>query len=50
MVSEAGHYRMFLNLAENYFNKDLVRIRWKEFLQHEADIMENLGPRGDRLH
>ncbi|MBK7233857.1 MAG: tRNA-(ms[2]io[6]A)-hydroxylase [Saprospiraceae bacterium] len=50
MVSEAGHYRMFLNLAENYFNKDLVRIRWKEFLQHEAGIIANLETRGDRLH
>jgi len=50
MVSEAGHYRMFINLAENYFDKDLVRKRWKEFLQHEAGIMESLVPRGDRLH
>ena len=50
MVSEAGHYRMFLDLAELYFGKERVRARWLEYLRHEADIMQNLVPRGDRMH
>lgn len=50
MVSEAGHYRMFLNLAEEYGDKDKVRRRWQEYLDHEAKIMEDLTVRGDRIH
>ena len=50
MVSEAGHYRMFLDLAELYFGKERVRVRWLEYLRHEAGIMQNLVPRGDRMH
>ena len=50
MVSEAGHYRMFLNLAETYGGKPQVRQRWQEFLDYEAEIMKNLTLRGDRMH
>ena len=50
MVSEAGHYRIFLDLAELYFDKSEVRNRWKEFLDYEAGIMKRLKPRGDRMH
>ncbi len=50
MVSEAGHYRMFLDLAELYFGKERVRARWLEYLRHEAGIMQDLVPRGDRMH
>ena len=50
MVSEAGHYRMFLDLAEHYFDVVLVRKRWKEFLEYEADVMLKISPRGDRMH
>lgn len=50
MVSEAGHYRMFLDLAELYFGKEKVRARWLEYLQYEAGIMQRLKPRGDRMH
>jgi len=50
MVSEAGHYRMFLDLAELYFGKEKVRVRWLEYLQYEAGIMQRLKPRGDRMH
>ncbi len=50
MVSEAGHYRMFLNLAENYGDKPAVRERWQEYLNHEAEIMKDLAIRGDRMH
>ena len=30
MVSEAGHYRMFLDLAELYFGKEKTLQRWKD--------------------
>ncbi|GAB3988936.1 tRNA-(ms[2]io[6]A)-hydroxylase [Spirosoma daeguense] len=50
MVSEAGHYRTFIELAETYLPAERVRERWKEFLAVEADIMANLEVRGDRMH
>ncbi|MCC6815754.1 MAG: tRNA-(ms[2]io[6]A)-hydroxylase [Saprospiraceae bacterium] len=50
MVSEAGHYRMFIELAEHYFDSKKVRVRWQEFLDYEAGIVKNLKPRGDRMH
>lgn len=50
MVAEAGHYRMFLDLAYRYGDADKVRIRWQEYLDHEAEIMSALALRGDRMH
>nr|WP_295921625.1 tRNA-(ms[2]io[6]A)-hydroxylase [uncultured Dyadobacter sp.] len=50
MVSEAGHYRTFLELAETYLPAANVRARWKELLHAEAKIMKSLTPRGDRIH
>jgi tRNA-(ms[2]io[6]A)-hydroxylase len=50
MVSEAGHYRMFLDLACKYLPEDRVRARWQEFLQGEAQIMQGMELRGDRIH
>lgn len=50
MVSEAGHYRMFLDLAELYFGKDKTWERWQEYLRYEAAVMSSLTPRGDRMH
>lgn len=50
MVAEAGHYRLFLDLAERYFGKEKTRLRWKEYLLHEATIMQSLPERGDRMH
>ena len=50
MVAEAGHYRLFLDLAERYFGKEKARARWQEYLQYEAGVMEGLTPRGDRIH
>lgn len=50
MVSEAGHYKMFLQLAELYSDRILVRKRWQEYLDHEAEIMRTLELRGDRMH
>lgn len=50
MISEAGHYRTFLELAETYVPAEKVRVRWKELLHSEAEIMHSLSPRGDRIH
>jgi len=50
MVSEAGHYRMFIDLAKTYYPEDLVRKRWDEWLEIEAEILQGLELRGDRVH
>ncbi len=50
MESEAGHYTLFINLAELYLPKDKVRKRWAEWLQYEKDVMESAEVRGDRIH
>ncbi|RMG85170.1 MAG: tRNA-(ms[2]io[6]A)-hydroxylase [Bacteroidetes bacterium] len=50
MISEAGHYRLFIDLAKMYFGEERVKNRWKEYLEHEAAIMETLELRGDRMH
>ena len=50
MVSEAGHYTMFLELANYYMPADYVKKRWEEYLLAEAEIIANLEIRGDRMH
>ncbi len=50
MVSEAGHYRLFIDLANEYVPEDKVRTRWQEWLNIEAEIINNLEVRGDRMH
>lgn len=50
MESEAGHYTLFIELAETYVDKEKVRRRWKEWLDYEAEVIQNLEVRGDRIH
>jgi tRNA-(ms[2]io[6]A)-hydroxylase len=50
MESEAGHYHLFIGLAETYLDKDTVHHRWKEWLAYEAEVMETMEVRGDRIH
>lgn len=50
MVSEAGHYRLFIDLANQYGDPEKVKVRWAEYLNHEAEIMASLNLRGDRIH
>lgn len=50
MVSEAGHYKLFIDLANEYGDGDKVKVRWKEYLAHEAEVLANMTPRGDRMH
>ncbi|HRG24327.1 MAG TPA: tRNA-(ms[2]io[6]A)-hydroxylase [Chitinophagaceae bacterium] len=50
MESEAGHYTLFIELAETYIDKEKVRARWKEWLAYEASVMQSIDIRGDRIH
>ena len=50
MVSEAGHYRLFLDMACNLGGKEKVLRRWDEWLEYEAGIMNDIALRGDRMH
>lgn len=50
MESEAGHYTLFIELAETYIDKEKVRRRWKEWLDYEAEVIRSLDVRGDRIH
>jgi tRNA 2-(methylsulfanyl)-N6-isopentenyladenosine37 hydroxylase len=50
MESEAGHYTIFIELAETYINKETVRVRLKEWLQYEGGVMQEMEIRGDRIH
>lgn len=50
MVSEAGHYKNFLQLAKEYMPEEIVTKRWGELLEEEAEIVRNLEVRQDRMH
>lgn len=50
MVAEAGHYRLFIDLAKRYLPEEKVKKRWDEYLVFEAKVMESLPIRGDRMH
>jgi len=50
MVSEAGHYRLFIDLASQYAGEEKAKKRWKEYLEFEAELMKDLEVRGDRMH
>jgi len=50
MVSEAGHYRLFIDLATQYFDAAKVRDAWQQWLKIEEGVLQQLVPRGDRMH
>lgn len=50
MESEAGHYTLFIDLAETYIDKEKVRTRWAAWLEYEAGVMQSTELRGDRIH
>ena len=50
MVSEAGHYRLFLDLAKHYGDEVTVKKRWQEYLAFEKQVMTEMEIRGDRIH
>ncbi|MDC1403911.1 tRNA-(ms[2]io[6]A)-hydroxylase [Crocinitomicaceae bacterium] len=43
MVSEAGHYTLFLKFAKQYGDAKKVEKRWQEWLDFEATIISNYG-------
>jgi tRNA-(ms[2]io[6]A)-hydroxylase len=50
MVSEAGHFKLFLELAAHYSDTEKSRKRWLECLEFEAALLANMETRGDRIH
>ncbi len=50
MVSEAGHYRLFIDLAKKYAGEEKAKMHWQEYLEYEKKVMEELELRGDRMH
>jgi tRNA 2-(methylsulfanyl)-N6-isopentenyladenosine37 hydroxylase len=50
MESEAGHYHLFIGLAETFLGKEKVRQRWAEWLKYEAGVISKMDVRGDRIH
>ncbi len=43
MISEAGHYTMFLKHARRVATEIDVDKRWKEWLEFEAEVIQNYG-------
>lgn len=50
MVAEAGHYRLFIDLAVLYSDESYVKKRWQYYLKEEAIIMKSLETDGKRIH
>ena len=50
MMSEAGHYRLFIDLATQYYDAETVRTAWQQWLKIEEQVLLLLAPRGDRMH
>lgn len=46
MISEAGHYTMFLGFAREYGDRNEVDRKWEELLTFEAGVMKDLGKAG----
>lgn len=49
MVSEAGHYTMFLKFARQYGDRSEVDEKWQQLLAFEAEVMKNLG-KSESIH
>ncbi len=50
MVSEAGHYAIFIDLAKEFMPESYINERWEAILDGEAKILAGLELRGDRVH
>jgi tRNA-(ms[2]io[6]A)-hydroxylase len=50
MVSEAGHYRLFIDLANEFFTAEQVKTAWQQWLNIETEVLQQLTPKGDRMH
>ncbi|MFM6976532.1 MAG: tRNA-(ms[2]io[6]A)-hydroxylase [Sphingobacteriaceae bacterium] len=49
MISEAGHYTMFLKLAKKYAGNIDVDKRWQDFLDYEAQVIQRYG-KSESIH
>jgi tRNA-(ms[2]io[6]A)-hydroxylase len=49
MVSEAGHYTMFIKLAKTVAPDHIVDQRWQEFLEYESRIIAGYS-QNERIH
>ena len=49
MISEATHYTTFIRLAKKYADGIDVDKRWKEFLDYEAQVIQNYG-KSETIH
>lgn len=49
MISEATHYTTFIRLAKKYADGIDVDRRWKEFLDYEAQVIQNYG-KSETIH
>lgn len=49
MISEAGHYTMFLKLAKKYAETIDVDKRWQDFLAYEAEVISRYG-KSEHIH
>jgi tRNA 2-(methylsulfanyl)-N6-isopentenyladenosine37 hydroxylase len=50
MISEAGHYVNFIELARHYEKEEKVNARWQEWLDFEAEVLKKMEPQPDRFH
>lgn len=48
-ASEHGHYRIFIDLAEQVVPAKIVKSRWNQMLDAEAEIIRSQSP-GPRMH
>jgi tRNA-(ms[2]io[6]A)-hydroxylase len=49
MKSEARHYTTFLKLARTYFPEEVVKARWKEYLEYESQVIQKYN-RSPQIH
>jgi len=49
MISEAGHYTIFISYARKYGGRTDVDKRWKEWLEFENSIISNYG-KSETIH
>ena len=49
MISEASHYTTFIGFARQYGKGVDVDKRWEEFLEYEAEIIQNYG-KSETIH
>lgn len=50
MISEAGHYKIFLDLSRLYFGNEKTQEEWTWWLNAEKKILSQLEIRADRMH